>query len=428
MKKNFIRIIEIAHLKLFGCKMSDEMRLFFSNLRYVAIGYGFAALFLFAFQVLAGRFLGPISYGKYILATSVGGFLAIFIMFGLYTAMIKYNAEKKEYARQSTIISTTFFMILFSSSIFMTIYIILAHPLSKIFHLPLEIFYLACIFALFYVLYMFLASALQGLFEMKKLSYLQLSYGPVLFLLLISFVILKIISYKTMVFCLIGTNIIISIASLVILRSYIKFIFSRFWFKKLINYSIYGAMGGIASAFYLNIDKLLINKFLTQEDVGIYGAYYFVFISTLISLYGIINVVFFPFVSRHRDKRLVFEKINKSLPFLASLLFLSIIIFGYIVLKFYGHAYTFKLTQFPLFAFAGVCMIFYGLYVWLMASEGRRGIRITGITGIVFAFLNVLLNLILIPRLGINGAVLALIIPCIILTGFIFHKSKIIFS
>jgi O-antigen/teichoic acid export membrane protein len=82
-KKRFSEIAEMIHFRLFGHSIGDEMREFLHNLSWSFFGGIVAAAIMFATNVLAGRWLGPVEHGKYNLIVAISSFLVAFMILGL---------------------------------------------------------------------------------------------------------------------------------------------------------------------------------------------------------------------------------------------------------------------------------------------------------------------------------------------------------
>jgi len=92
-KRKLMSIAEIIHLRIFGHEMSEEMRKFIGNLGISFFGGAISSVLLFSVSVLAGRFLGPVEYGKYALYVALFSFLAIFLSFELETTIVRIVAR-----------------------------------------------------------------------------------------------------------------------------------------------------------------------------------------------------------------------------------------------------------------------------------------------------------------------------------------------
>ena len=196
IKDNFQSIAEKIYEKVFKEEITPNIKIFFKNLTYVVFGYGVAAIFIFVFQVLIGRALGPQEYGKYVLIDSAAAFLSIFMTLGVSTAAIKYNAEKEDYLRQQKIISSSYFATLTLSFIFVLLLFIFSKRIYNVFSVSPLVFFTAVVSSVCYALYLLATDSLSGLYQMKKIALFRVVYGflvlailaPLLFKSHISFV------------------------------------------------------------------------------------------------------------------------------------------------------------------------------------------------------------------------------------------------
>jgi O-antigen/teichoic acid export membrane protein len=161
-------------------------------------------------------------------------------------------------------------------------------------------------------------------------------------------------------------------------------------------------------------------------DVGIYRAYSAGSISIAMALFAMFNAVFFPTASKYEKKGAIFERLNKLMPYFGGLGVPMTVLCVFILLKFYGAEYPFDLGLAILFGVAGVVAFINGCYAWLMASVGQRGIMVTTSGALICALTNVVLNILLIPLMGLVGAVISTIVSYILYTCLLFMKRKLI--
>jgi len=428
ISKKTINIVTFFYEKIFHEKMSYDVKRFFRDLSYVGFGLIIAAVFSFIFNILAGRLLGPSEYGEFTIVQSVGMFLYIPMIMGFSTAMIKYNAEEEDFKKRQSIISTTYLFVLLFTIISIVIYFLFSSEISKAFSVTRDILYLSIIFAALFTFYTLMMNTLRGLHEMKKYGMLYpissiISLSAFLVLIFFNFV-----SFKSMALSMYIAYGISGGIVLAFIRKYIKFEFNKTQSSKLLNYGIYATIGGISAVIYSNISKILINIYMTTADVGIYSAYNYSFVMMLTISANILVAVLFPVASKYTSKKSIFKRINKTVPFIAILGYLSTICVGYVILMFYGNEYTFNLKLVLLFGIVGVVMFFDTIYGWLMNSVGKRGIRITSFAAIVMALTATILNIFLIPLIGIEGSVIAIIISYILSIGIVLSKRKYFYN
>jgi O-antigen/teichoic acid export membrane protein len=404
-------LINIVYRKIFHEEISSEVEKFIKNLSYVGIGTIIASIFSFSYNILAGRWLGPSEYGTFTLIQSVAMFLYIPMLLGFSTAMVKYNAEKIDFLRQRSIISTTYILVLLFTVVSLLVYFIFSKEIMAIFSISNKVFLFAVLFAVLFVFYTLTTGTLRSLHMIRAYSRLMPVYSAILFFAFLVFVFaFKELSFKSPLYSILLAYGVTGGIILAFLRKYLKPEFSREWAHKLHRYSIYSLMGGISSVLYSNIDKIFINKYISVSYVGIYWAYNYSFTTIILLCTTIFVTVFFPVASMCSDKMMLFKRIKKITILVIICGWPIAVSTGYVILKFYGGSYPFDLSLTLLFATAGLCIAIDKLYGQLLSSGGINGIKVTSFAAIVLALVNVLLNILLIPQFGLNGAVTATIV------------------
>jgi len=209
---------------------------------------------------------------------------------------------------------------------------------------------------------------------------------------------------------------------LAFLRKYIRPEFSWPCAYKLQNYSKYSLMGGISAAFYQNIGKIILNMYLPVSMVGIYWAYTYSFTTVILLFSTIFVTVFFPVASMCQDKGMLFKRINKIVILFIVFGWPFALISGYIILKMYGNAYPFDLPLTLLSATVGVCISIDMLYGQLLCSVSVKGVKITSYAAVALAVVSVILSFLLIPIIGLAGAMVATIISYTVSIVIMFFK------
>ncbi len=80
----------------------------------------------------------------------------------------------------------------------------------------------------------------------------------------------------------------------------------------------------------------------------------------------------------------------------------------------YGYQYPLSWELAFFFALAATSTFFYQCYSWLIASEGPRGAQINARSSIIAFVVLISLDVVLIPLIGILGAILTLIVAYLI--------------
>ena len=173
---------------------------FIKSLGFVSLGFGVSAILGLVTQILAGRILGPLEYGKYGFVQAAASFLSLPMVMGITTALVKYGAEKDDFAGRKKIISTSYLLFGCFSLISLIILSVLSRLISGILGMSMEMYIYTVIFSFVYSAYIISIAVAQGLKEMKALSILQIIYGVsgiIAFLLMIFF---KFYTFKAILF------------------------------------------------------------------------------------------------------------------------------------------------------------------------------------------------------------------------------------
>jgi O-antigen/teichoic acid export membrane protein len=236
------------------------------------------------------------------------------------------------------------------------------------------------------------------------------------------------VSYKSAIFTMFFAYIITSGFIVILIKKYFTYKFDKSLAFTLTNYGIYTIIGSLSFILYANIDKILINMYMSTENLGIFNAYYFASINVAYILFNVFNGVFFPFASKYKDKTAIFEKINKIIPYLIGFGIPFIIFVEFVVLNIYGGAYKIDIPLIIAFAIVSVLTVYYGIYNWTFCSEGMDGVKLVNKSSILMAIVNIILAIYFIPYLGLIGAMISTAIAFIAGICFLIRGKCIIYS
>jgi O-antigen/teichoic acid export membrane protein len=386
--------------------MNEEVEDFGKNLSFVGLGTLLSTIFGFLFNIIAGRILGPSGYGSFTLVQSIATILYIPMLLGFGTAMIKYCAETTDHDRLRRIISTTSITLVFLIAISVIIYVLFINQLTAYFSVNQEILWLSIIFAVLSVFYIHTNSAIRGLHLMKEFALFQPIFGLTLLSTFFIFIYLQPPSFKAMVYAYyIAFGAIGCVIVIIFLKKYLAFRVDPLWLSTAWRYSKFAFIGGLGFTLYSNIDRILINYYMDIESVGIYGVYYYASFAVIGVLSGIFITVFFPTASKIPNKKIIYNKLNKIVPYFFILGIPGTLIGEFIILKFFGKEYPIDFSLMLLFAITAVFVTWYTIIAWFFNSEGVNGVRITVFGTLIIAIVNIVLNIILIPQIGLYGAI-----------------------
>lgn len=410
--------------KVFHEEVNDGVIHFFKNISYVGFGTVIGTTFLFTFYVLVGRLLGPVEYGKFTLVQSISMFLYIPMIMGYNNAMIKYNAEEESFDRQRDVISTTYILVVIFTTVSVLIYLTIPQKILEFLSIPSEIFHISIIFAVLYVAFTILTSTLNGLHKIKEFAIITPIHSSILLFTFLYIIFVNPLSYKLAIFSMFFAYLITSSLILIYLRKYYKYRFNKSWANILTNFAIYSIIGSLTFILYTNIDQILVNMYMSTENLGIFNAYCFASVNIASIIFNVFNGVFFPFASKCKDKTMILERLSKIRLHLLVFGVPIISVIEFVILNIYGKAYKISISLMISFAVVSILIIYYGIYNSTFCSEGMSGVKLANKSSILIATINVILGIYLVPLLGLIGAVISTTIALIIGTYYLLERGK----
>jgi O-antigen/teichoic acid export membrane protein len=424
VKELGLRLLSVLYELIFKEKMDDQARSFVLSTSYVGIGTLVGSLFTLAFSIIAARALGPGNFGILGLVTTVGTILAI-SMIAASTPMIKYGSEVQDHLVQVTIISTAYILIAAVTVASACIFVLFSAPLSYLFGVTAEVFFFALFLAVTSTFYQLTTNSLRVFFKMRAYALLTAAQSVILLAAFLAFISKNLTSWELAAYSYYLSYAVIGFILVVYLKDYIKLRFERSWAKKIVHYSLLALPGGVAATF-MGVDRILINKFTTTADVGIYNAYFLPSITVAVLLWMVINAAFFPYASKSDDKLAILRRVNKAMPYLAAALAPSVLLLEWIVFFLYGRQYPFSWEIALFFAVAATMAFFYQALSWLMASQGTRGATVNTLSSIIALIVLVGFDVVLIPRIGILGAAITLVFAYLVAASYLLSRRRVL--
>ena len=369
----------------------------------------------FVITVLIGRYLGADDLGLYRLVSTIYGIAMLFAAIGIPAAIIKYVAEfKDDRAKSDALVSSGIITSIVLGIIFSVLFYFSSWIFAEIFEMPeltglIKILSPVFPFALVGGV---LLGLLNGLREMKK-------YGTAVILLNVSMLVVSVLliyfgfGVAGVVIGVVISSVVWCLYLLLVSNSYFKISLDGYTqtTKRMLQFStmIFG-VGAINMIIY-QTDILLIGYFLTSAQVGYYGIA-MAFSNCFSIIPRAVQVIAYPTTSEYwanKNHGAFQSTIKKSMKYTACILLpigLGIEFFSKeIVTGIFGDGYIFAVLPLQILLIGTIAANIVGSVGGTLASVGRPDIamRIAGISAIV----NVVLNLIFIPRLGIIGAAVA---------------------
>jgi len=398
------------------------------NTAWMFFGRFFTLGISFFISIYIARYLGPSNYGLFNYVISFVGLFGFLTSFGIDGIVSREII--KDHSKKDEIIGTGFYMKIIGSVLAILIIFIVSFFTAKDFFTLglIWIFSLNFIPQAFNIIEIYFQSQVLS----KKVVTAQITASVISTLLKILCITLnKGIFWLTLIY-IVET----SIYALILLFSFRKFgnhlkkwKFNINIVKSLLKDSWPLMLSSVAIGIYMKIDQVMIKNMLGNEQTGIYSVavrlsevWYFipVLICTSLSPAIIKAIAISKELFENRMKKLYFLMFWLSF-FIASF----ITIFSYPIIKIlFGTPYLGAITTLQIYVWAGI-----GVFLGVAVSQYLLAINLTKISfynTLLGAIINVILNIILIPRIGINGAAIATLISYTMSTFgiFLFKEAR----
>lgn len=184
------------------------------------------------------------------------------------------------------------------------------------------------------------------------------------------------------------------------------------YFIPILKNSSHFIISSLAVALYIQFDRIMISKILTNSDVGVYNvAANLATVWQFVPL-AIINA-FRPYLLERKktgfeEFKIVYRKLIRIIALVSFAFCIMIFVFAPLMVALYGRDYSEAVTPLRICTWATAVSMFGVIRsVWLVAFNYNRYDKYYKIFAV---FLNILLNYILIRKIGISGAAVATLI------------------
>jgi O-antigen/teichoic acid export membrane protein len=398
-------------------------------------------------QRLQGLILTPIytstlylpelsQYSNYGLIYTFIAFMNFVYLYGMDAAFLRYFFLGKK--DRKTVFTSIITFLLMTGIVTSIILLIFAEPLSKIIlfspHLS-KFVRLAAIILFLDTIGNFPFLILRA--EERPLSFSM--FRILRFTLELALVLLLVVFYKLGVVGILYANIIASLVNLMIMSplawKYINFKIDFSLLKEVIKFGLPFLPNGIAFMTIEMVDRFLVTKFLGKETLAFYHANYKFATIILFIIVGFRNAwqPFFLKIAKEDFSRQAYIKILNYYLVLAGAItvFLTFFIKEILTYYYFDQFYLLGQNYWPgiqIIPWIVLSYFFFGIYViftpaFYITKKSKYMVLFTG-TG---ALLNIVINFIFLPKIGIFAAVIATLIAYTVMTILIVLISQKIY-
>jgi O-antigen/teichoic acid export membrane protein len=395
------------------------------NTSMLSISQIISYILIFFYTIYIARFFGADGFGTLSFALAFSGIFSIFADLGLNVLTVREVARNKSLTKKyiGNVLLIKIILAFLTFGLILLFVNLLNYPQETmiVVYLVSLSTILSSIFGIFYSIFQ----------AYEKIEYQSL--GQILSSLIVFFGVLwgislgfDVIGFSLLYF---ASNAMILIYNFIIY--FRKFSFPRieydkeFW-KITIKESLPFGISGISGMIYTYIDSVMLSLIQGNEVVGWYNASYRL-ILVLLFIPTIINTVVFPRMSQYYNSsrtslRLMNEKYFKFMLMIGFPLAIGVtLLANKLILLIFGQEYVQSIIALQILIWTIVFTFAGASFVQLLQSTNNQFV-LTKISGIC-VIINVILNLIFIPKFSYIGASIATLITEIILVGYIIRAN-----
>ena len=390
-----------------------------SGLSFFLRSGGLAAGYLLT--LIIAHLFGAKGLGDYVLAITVLRLFTLLAKLGLDTTSIRFIASFASKNKWTSIFNfrrKIVFVLLFSSLTFSALMYFLAHPIADLINAKVEYIKLNAFFVLPMSFFMLHYQSLRGLKRIAEFSFFyrmsqalftvisivviyqffQDEEVPV-YAYLVSLLLVSFLSFLTFKYWLNNKSSGIESAELEVLK-----------YSQILKISIPLMFAQSVQFIMAWTDKLMLGSMTTIEDVGIYHTAFKLSMFAAVALMSVNSIASPKFAEMfakndmeglekvvHQSTKMIFWS---SVPFVV-----VFFIFPHFLLGLFGEEFKIGVTAFIFLSCGRLISSLSGSVGNILQMTGNQNIYASIL--LIGALLNIVLNLILIPLYGINGAALA---------------------
>ncbi|SHH26768.1 flippase [Clostridium grantii] len=423
-----------------GNDSKNSLRFLLKNTSLVFVMKIFGMGLAFVFQMLMGRLLGPNYYGEYTIYITIVNIFCLFTVLGTDNSLIRTIPRISSDDRLKFTLLKKILSMVFVNSIFISILMmIFKKELCSFFNVSDERYIIVTFLILILVS---LSKVIDGFLQGEKKTIISTFFNTALINLfrIIFFFAFYMLNGKNIISALLAylvTEFILLVLRILYIRKYKlnqnftkETIYDKQEYFHFIKYSIslFIIMG--IDIVMRSIDKIMIKAYIGYEQVGIYKAAenYLGLVAVFITPF----VVFWPMISdMYKEKQI--KKINEMFSIIikiVSLLSLPVIIFMIVfskdLLGFFGEAYVYGYPVLFLLLIGNVFDALAGPVGALLNMTEYAKYNL--INMVLLLVMNVILNFLLIPKYGVNGAAIATSISLVTINSVNIIQNKILLN
>lgn len=381
---------------------------------------------IFFYTIYLARYLGAEGYGIISFALAFSGIFSILADLGLNTLIVREVSRDKSLANKFLVNAILIKVLLSVLSFFLIVLIVNLIGYSQV-----------IINVVYFISLSLIITSLLGIFYSIYQSFEKMEYQSLGLVINSTIIFTGVMIGIYLGFDVTKFAIIFFVSSVITLVYSILILLWKFFipkieydinfWKKILEEAIPFGITGISVMLYINIDSVILSTLQNNEVVGFYNAAYRL-VLFLIIVPNTINIAIFPSMSKYHLTsesllRIINEKYFKLMLILGVPIAVGItLLANKIILLIYGADYINAIIALQILIWIIVFTFASASSTKLLEATNNQ-LAITKITSIS-VIINIILNLMLIPRYSYIGASVATVITEIIVVASIFIVSN----
>jgi len=400
----------LKKMKFAFFKLVGQQQIIFKNTFWISLAEVSARILKFFLIIFVIRILGAKEYGKFSFAFSFVTLLTVFFDFGLSLILTREFAKDKK--------NEKYFLSILSLKIFLEIFAMILIAIGSFFITQDWVIRKIILILALYVLCAEQCNFFYAFFRARqKMEYeAWLKIFQAIILTTVGFgIILKSPSIIRLSLAYPLSTFISLIIILYFFYSRIsplKISFNIYIWKRFLSMSWPLALIGAMSTVYNYTDSVMMGYYGQITQTGHYNASYKIISMALLPM-NLLTISFYPALSKALNEKKYLQKIWNFLTGIMIFLAMPLLIGGYIlahkiIIFLYGPEYLPSVLAFKILLFSAFIIYLYNSYNQILIVSNQQKKLFFSIS--IGAIINVVLNLILIPKYSLYGAAVATVV------------------
>ena len=381
---------------------------FLKSSSIIAVGIGLARLTGFGFSLVLARLLSPDDYGFIQYNITMAGIVALLTMpFGQHVMARFIGGSKDDESNLNQFLEASWMILIGLLAVTLVVSIPVLALMGK-----LNIGVIAVFLGMtFHYAYYGLARGFMADYRLL-IAYLGSNVVQLIAIILLYFVFQERTAMPALV--VYGASYLVPIVILQLIQPFPLrfrlFMPDRTFVKRILRFSAPIWVSHIGYVFYAGVDVLLIAQFLDNRSVGVYTL-----TKTLTMLLSFvplgITTVLLPKVAASRDQShmsLLRTTVGITLGVNAIILLVMVLTYNWFIGTVFSQEYIVPLAVLLMLAFTEICFGIHAIASAILLGKDKP--HWESISRIVVVILSITLGIVLIPRFGLTGAALTLLI------------------